>query len=154
MLADLPESVLFLIFLLFFLVAGIYPVWQKAAPKIREFFKQQSESAGHSSVRFPGTQTPTFERAQLSQNLTDYDLFVFRALAQAGKKGLSRKQIATQLHLEPMMIRAALGALNRRHLVRMSIKYSILVRFHLSPQGYELALEQGVVPRILKREGG
>lgn len=149
MLPDLPESVLFLFFLLFFVIAGIYPAWQKAAPTIRKFFADRTGTDGRSSGRFPGTQTNTFEKSESSAQLSDYDLFVFRLLAQAGKQGLSRKQIAAELHLESAMVKTALAALNARQLIQISIKYSIFIRFHLSPTGYAQAVEQGVVPRIL-----
>jgi len=53
-LPDLPQHILFLIFLLFFVVAGIYPAWKKLAAEIRKILKKAEQSPAMDFIPFDG----------------------------------------------------------------------------------------------------
>lgn len=145
--ADLPVSVLFLLFLFIFTLVRSYPAWMKAVVKIRQILKSLGSphnlDAGMSKTRQAAR--PDHWQAP-GVRLNSYENLVFRRLAQS--KGLSRKQLAADLHLAPASIKKTLLSLNRRGFVQVAVTHLLGVRFSLTEKGRTYAVEKDVVPSI------
>ena len=145
---DLPQSVMFLLFLSLFVLVGIYPVWQRLSVKIRKTLKAQYESGvpvedGGNSFEYD--QEALFVDPLITTPLNDYEVFVLRRLAQSDGVALSRKKITADLFLGPVNIKSALDSLLKRGMLHIGISYLLGIRFSLSERGRNYALGQGFV---------
>lgn len=145
--ADLPVSVLFLLFLFIFTLVGSYPAWKKGLAKIRKILKSLDSPRNLDAGIFKTRQAARPDEWQASgARLNSYETLVFRHLVQS--KGLSRKQLAADLHLAPASIKKTLLSLNRRGFVQVAVTYLLGVRFSLTEKGRTYAAEQDVAPSI------
>lgn len=151
LLSELPLSILFLFFLLLFILIGLYPAWKRVAAKIRRL-KGHGKLDRPATERFRSDRASTFVRAQATSRLNIHEMIVFRQLAHSSAKGLTRKQIGTDLHLEPVNVNQALKSLSRRGLVSVAVNPLFRVRFYLSEKGYRYAGEQDFIPIIQKNK--
>lgn len=144
--ADLPMPILFAIFLLLFVLLGVYPAWKKTVSRVRRLLNEQHDQAG-----FEGAEIKAREQlpsTAASANLNDYDIFVIRQLALAGGKGLSRRQLVEQLHVEPALIRRTLASLVERGVLGIGLSRLFGIRYALSAAGHAYAVAQGYIPQI------
>ncbi len=151
-LSDLPMSVLFVIFLLGFLLLGIYPAWKRTAEKARRLLEKHSGSLEPLTELFdpaPPTEKPL---KPLRQEIDDFENLLLWRLSQPPIKGLSRKQLRESLHLESSALRAALESLSRKGLVHIRISPLFGFRFSLSETGYAYAVEQGYITQLLNNQ--
>jgi hypothetical protein len=148
-LADLPLSLLFLLFLLIFVLIGLYPAWKKSAARIRQILKSLESSPKVDAGTFRTVQTARHSgRRTLSGPLNSYEVLVFRRLARSEREGCSRKQLGADLHLMPANIKQALQSLSRRGLVEFAVTQLLGIRFYLSEKGRIYAIKQDIIPTI------
>ncbi len=146
LLSDLPLSFLFLFFLLIFVLIGLYPAWQRTAAKIRKHLQASGKPQEPLPEPFKSEQTAIFSGQQTTLALNDFEIFVLKRLAQNGGKALSRKQINADLHLEPAILSTTLESLRRRRLIQIAMTPLLGIRFYLSENGRDYAIEQGFIP--------
>ena len=145
--ADLPVSVLFLLFLFIFTLVGSYPAWKKGLIKIRQILKSLEPPHKLDAGMFKTVQAARPDDWQApGVQLNSYENLVFRRLAQG--KGISRKQLGADLHLSPASINKTLLSLNRRGFVQVAVTHLLGVRFSLTERGRSYAVAQDVVPSI------
>jgi len=138
---------LFLIFLLFFLLAGLGPAYQKIFSKIVEYFGSPGTAEGPKRA---GTKNGLEEMSASlngSPALYEFEALVLARLAQAGGRGLSLKVLADDLHLDPLLAKKALASLGSQGLARGTRTVFGGRRFFLSGKGREYAMGQGFLPR-------
>jgi hypothetical protein len=144
--SDLPMSGLFLLFLLFFMLVGLYPAWKRVAAKTRKLLKGMDKlplvDSGLSKTVDPGHKVNRFVG-----QLNNYELLVFRYLAPRAAKGLSSQLMRAGLHLERKNVTHALKSLLNRGLIRVAVTRFFGVRFFLSEKGRIYAAEQDLIPR-------
>ncbi len=146
-LSELPLPVLVLIFLSVFVLIGLYPAWQRLAAKIRKYLERIGGSEGPFGGGLEGRQEASPAQQTTSQ-LNDFEMLVLWRLSQNGNKGLSRKQINANLHLESANLHAALESLAHRGMVRVAITSLFGIRFYLSEKGRSYSIELGFIPKI------
>lgn len=146
--SDFPQSILFIIFLLLFVLVGIYPTWKKTAAMLRETLRNAKSAEIDDDSQPCVEQADFFAEQQLSTQLNDFELFILKRLAQEPDKPLSRRQINAALHLETAMLKAALGSLQQRSLLRMTVGNLSGIRYSLSASGRSYAINQGFIPCI------
>jgi len=142
--ADLTNPVLFAIFLLLFVLLGIYPAWKRTANRVRRLLNDQKNQPE------PGVNSkplPTITAAK-SLNLNDFEIFIVRQLALSGGQGLSRRQLVEQLHFDPALVKRTLASLINRGLIGIGLPTLFGFRFTLSAAGHAYATAQGYFPRI------
>jgi len=151
-LSDLPQSILFTIFLLLFVLIGVYPTWKKTAALLRRAL-QKNEQAADSDILTTSSEQAGFHADQHhAAQLNDFETFILHRLAQNSSKALSRRQINAELHLEPQMLKPALESLLQRGLLRMSIGFIGGTRYYLTASGYNYAIDQGFIPNIIQQD--
>jgi len=145
-LTDLPMPILFAIFLLLFVLLGIYPAWKRTATRIRRFLSEQQNQLGL-GLPDPGSKEPPAATVADSRDLNDFEVFILRQLAWSGGKGLSRRQLVEQLHFEPALVKQTLASLLDRGLVGIGLPTLFGLRFTLSTAGHAYAVERGYILR-------
>ena len=143
--ADLPQSLLFLMFLALFVLLGIYPAWQKTARLIRKAIatsKQPPATAADFPVIVP---TEGTAEQQPVLQLDTLESLVFLRLVLHNGKSLSRKQINATLHLEPALLKTTLEALLHRGLLKITMTALPIIRFQLTERGRAYGLQTGVI---------
>ena len=145
---DRYTAILFIVFLMFFLAVGIAPSWTRTAAKLRGLL-QQRRALRQPGVAIDVAPTPTtYETSGQALQLNDFDIFILRRLAQAGPRGLSRRQLQAALHFTPTLVPSALAALQERGLVQMAAPIGLARRFRLSARGRDFAVAQGYLPQL------
>ena len=147
-LSELPMPVMFMVFLLLFMLVGIYPAWKRTAAKIREFIKNHAKAGGLSAGDLDAGQSDRLVSQPLTSPLNDFEIMVLRRLAQDGAKGLTRKQIDADLFLGLETVKEALQSLLRRGLIHVAMTILLSVRFYLTEEGHAYALDHEFIPRI------
>lgn len=146
-LADLPMPILFAIFLLLFVLLGIYPAWKRTATRFRRFLNEQQNQLGLGLPDLGGKEPPAATAPDL-QDLNEFEVFVIRQLAWSGGKGLSRRQLVEQLHFDRALVKQTLASLLDRGLIGIGLPTLFGLRFTLSTAGHAYAVERGYIPRI------
>ncbi len=145
--SDLPMAGLFLLFLLSFMLVGLYPAWKRIAAKILKLLKSIDRSPLAASGVLKTSEPSGSAVRQFVGQLNNYELLVFRYLAPRAAKGLSSRRVRAGLHLERNNVTQALKSLLRRGLIRVAVTRFFGVRFYLSEQGQIYAAEQDLIPR-------
>lgn len=146
--ADLTLALMFVIFLALFVIIGIYPSFKRGASRIRSYIHQQEKQSWTGVEVLKNAQQSSFTTPQQLLRLNDFEIFVLRRLAQAGGKGLTRRQLQDDLHFDPVIIRDALASLSDQGLVQAEFLSLFRIRFGLSVRGREFAVEQGYLPSL------
>ena len=149
--ADLPMALMFLIFLLLFVVIGIYPAFQRGARHLRRFIRERQRQVWSQIEVLSNAQPTSFETPQQAVTLNDFEIFVLRRLAQARGKGLTRLQINADLHFDPVIVKSALASLIERGLVQIALPFLFRLRYGLTSRGEAFAIEQGYLPKLQMR---
>lgn len=138
----IPEPILFLLFLGFFVLSGFYPLWRKVSNKLRRIgnpkLNKRDQVMPEEASRQPYPQ----------QQLDDFEIFVLERLAQNGRQRLTRGQINSRLHLEPTQLKTALRSLINKGMIDMEISALFTIRYFLSASGRSYAQEQGIVTQL------
>jgi len=141
-------SVLLSVFLLIFVLLGIYPAWKRTATRLRRLLREQEKAAG---TGLPGAGNAPASIPVMppdARHLNDYETFVLRQLALAGGKGLSRRQLIESLHFDPAIIKQTLHSLVDRGLISIGLSALLRIRFSLSARGRAYAVAQGYIPGV------
>lgn len=148
-LINFPMRIMFLFFLITFLLIGIFPTVRRSTFKLRQSLETRADKKNVSRKSVTQS-TLTLESAQRqgSQQLNDFDVFILWQLAQAGRKGLTHRQIENQLHLDSTTAKKSLQSLRRKGLIHSSKRYLFKNRYKLSATGYEFTVAKGFSPRI------
>ena len=141
---EIPMSVMFVVFLLLFLLTGIYPVWKEASAKFKRLMRQRQGGDAPPTASHPKDQTSLPDPAHLD----DHERFILRRLAQTPRKGISPRQLAADLHFAPAVITRTLQSLARRGLIGFTRAPLFGVRAKLSLAGERFAREQGYIVRL------
>lgn len=142
-LADLPQSILFIIFLLLFVLVGVYPTWKKTAALLRAALQKAAAPDGSEILETTQEQDGDQADRQLAAELNDFEIFILRRLAQERNKALSRRKINADLHLETPMFNSAIESLLQRGLVRATFGLPLGLRYSLSATGQNYTRQQG-----------
>ena len=137
---DLPQSILFLIFLALFVLLGIYPAWQRTAALIRKYLADSNKSAATNIDSYSTEPAEIIAVQQSSLQLDTLESLVFQRLIQNDNKSLSRKQINADLHLEPALLKNTLESLLQKGLLRVTLTTLLTPRFQLTEKGHGHAL--------------
>ena len=144
-LADLSQSIPFLIFLVLFVLLGIYPVWQRIATIVRKILADSNNPEAIDSDISAGEPAGSFAEQQPTHQLDTLESIVFQQLVMNDGKSLSRKQLNAGLHLEPARLKTALDSLLHRGLLKVTMTALPIVRFRLTERGRNYARETGAV---------
>lgn len=147
-LSDLPMSVLFLLFLLLFLLIGLYPAWRRTAVKIRRLFRGGGLGRGLEVDDFEADQEILPDGQTSYAPMSDFEVMVLRRIAQDAGRGVTRKQIDADLFLGKETVMEALRALMRRGLVDIVVSPLFSIKFYLSEQGRRYAIENEFIANI------
>jgi hypothetical protein len=147
---DVPMTIMFVVFLVLFLGSFLYPVWKSRAAKLRDLLRSRRASRGPAVGPIEEPLAATFETPRQQLLLNDFDVFILRRLALAGRRGLSRRQLQAELHFSPGLTGKTLASLQERGLIRMVMPLGFASRFCLSARGRDFAVEQGYLPAIRK----
>lgn len=147
---DLPLPVLFLIFLLLFVLIGLYPAWKSRLTKFRRRLAPAMTPARVQA----GIKQPKLAGSwpDVSKPLDSYEILIFRRLAQVGGQGLSRKQLVTALYLGGEHVQQGLRALHDRGLLSITVSQWFSIRFTLSEKGRTYAIAQDFIPRVQEQQ--
>lgn len=151
-LGDLPLPVQFLLFLLVFVLIGLYPAWKRSAAKIRRHLLRRAEAPPRAQLGFSEL-LPAASGQYDSKPLDSYEILILRRLAQAGTGGLSRRQLGRVLFLDAANVRRTLQALHNRGLLEITVGQLLGVRFALSAKGRDCAIAQDFIPRVRAQAG-
>ena len=151
-LSDLPMSILFLLFLIIFLLVGMYPAWKRVSSKIRRLLKAHGKDGAGEEDSYDSQHVVEFDEQELDSQMSDFEIMVIRKLAQNDSKGLTRKQIDADLFLGKETVNSALQNLMRRGFVYVAISPLLRIRFYLSDQGRVYAFEHEFIPSLFEAE--
>lgn len=128
-------TIAFILFLVAFVLIGIYPAWQRTAWKIRNYLNPIDDSAG--SQKSVAT-------------LDEVEFLLLQRLARSHGKSPSAKRLASELHLNLTLVEQALDSLGSKGLVRFFRPYLSGKRYTLSTRGRSYSAEQGFIADIRK----
>lgn len=135
--ADDPSlTIAFVLFLVAFVLIGIYPAWQRTAWKLRNYMNPLDNSAANE---------------QALASLDEVEFLLLQRLARFPGKNPSAKHLAMELHLNSALVEQTLDALGSKGLVRFYRPYLASKRYKLSAKGRVYAIEQGFISNIMKR---
>ncbi len=145
-LSELPQSILFVVFLSLFLLIGIYPAWKRTLARLRKLLQEASNT--ESPEESFTTTEPAATAAPPHLKLDDYELLVLGRFVQQIGKPLSRKQLDAELHLERSDLNHALESLLKRGLLQVSMTSFFGIRFQLSAAGRAYGVALGFIPQV------
>ncbi len=136
---------LFILFLSFFVLVGIYPAVQKTLAKIlrylseaRDWRKQSVDQAAH---------FPRSWHNDLPQ-LDVYESLVLRRLALAGRRGMLLAGLIKVLGVDADIVEQSLASLSAKHLATSAQTFLAGKLYYLTAQGRHYAHQQGFVPTV------
>lgn len=138
----IPEPILFLLFLGFFVLSGFYPLWRKVSYKLRRI---RNPGLKNQAQAMPGG---TSQQPYPELQLDDFEFFILERLAQDGRQRLTRGQINSRLHLEPDRLKEALRSLINKGMIDMEISALFTIRYFLSARGRSYVQEQGIITQL------
>lgn len=147
---ELPLSVLVTLFLVLFLLVGIYPALKRTADRIRQLRRTAARARQPLAVRREELHAELYAE-QTDGPLNDFEALVLQRFARSGK-ALSPKQLNATLLFQQENLHRALRMLRRRGLIRLTVNPLGGRRFALSETGLRYAMEQGYIVRL--QEGG
>lgn len=142
--SESPESIPFVIFLLLFVLSGLYPAWKKSAALIRKALKESEQGKIAQTIPLERQALPSVTSPG-DLNLSDFEGFVFWQMVQNEPKSLTRRQLTNNLHLEPKDLKPALLSLAEKGLIYLEISSWFRLRYRLAEKGYRYAAEQGYI---------
>jgi DNA-binding MarR family transcriptional regulator len=152
-LSDFPLSAQVVLFLVIFVLIGVYPFIKKSMAMLRKLLE-----AGDKPQHISAAQTRNIHQALFSEQLTsgplnDFEIIVLRRIAQAGGKSMSRKQINEELLFGDAVLSKTLKSLYRRGYLNLRVSKFMGVRFVLSESGRRYAQEQGYIVKLRENKG-
>ena len=151
--SDLPLAVLVALYLVVFILIGIYPALKRTAERIRKLVYSGAQSKKPVVASIRDVHAEIFTDRPDSRQLNDFEIIVIRRLAQAGDKDLSRKQVNAPLLLGTAILHKTLKSLYRRGLIHVKVSKWLGQRFSLSETGRRYAIEQGYMIKLHEHKG-
>jgi hypothetical protein len=149
---DSPLSNLVTLYLIAFVLIGIYPALRRTVERLRKIVRSGSRSKMLVATSPGDVHAGIFAEPLSSRPLNDFEIIVLRRLAQAGDKALSRKQVNAPLLLGTEILHKTLWSLHRRGMIRIRVSPLLGQRFVLSEAGRQYAIEQGYIIKIHERK--
>jgi hypothetical protein len=136
-LSDLSLSTLFLLFLMLFLLIGNSPAMHRWLDRITGMARREGGTEAEKE--------PEEEPMGANDRMKAFEAIIFQQLALAGEKGLSPASLADALHFDRPAVEEALDSLEIKGMIERG---GLLGRrFHLSPEGRERAIQEGIIPQ-------
>jgi hypothetical protein len=136
-LSDLPLSALFLLFLMLFLLIGNSPAMHRWLDRITGMARREGGTEAGKE--------PEEEPMGVNDRMKGFEAIIFQQLALAGEKGLAPASLADALHFDRPAVEEALDSLEIQGMIERG---GLLGRrFHLSPEGRERAIQEGIIPQ-------
>lgn len=146
--SELPLSVLVFLFLVAFVVVGIYPALKRAVSQIRRQLQAAAQAKEPMAELFKRMQATANDEVTNTGPLNDFEIIMLRRLARAEGKALSRRQVNAPLLFSEESLDRTLRSLNRRGLVHMKVSPLFRQQFSLSEAGRRYAIEQDYIVRV------
>lgn len=148
--SELPLSVLVTLFLVLFVLVGVYPALKRTADKIRQLRHTAARARQPLAVRREELHAELYAE-KTDGPLNDFEVLVLQRFARS-PKALSPKQVNAGLLFREENLHRALRMLRRRGLIRLTVTPLGGRRFNLSEAGRRYAMEQGYIVHL--QEGG
>ena len=148
--SELPLSTQVILFLIVFVLVGVYPALKRSADKVRKLRRTASRTRQPLAVRREELHRELYAKAAEGP-LTDFETIVLQRFARGGKS-LSLKQVNAPLLFGKDNLHRSLRLLQRRGLVRMMVSPLGGRRFMLTMAGRRYAMERGYIVQL--HEGG
>jgi DNA-binding MarR family transcriptional regulator len=152
-LSDFPLSAQVVLFLVIFVLIGIYPFIKKSMASLRKLMESRDKPQHKFAVQTRNIHQELFSGQLQSGPLNDFEIIVLRRIAQAGGKAMSRKQIKEALLLGDAVLSRTLKSLYRRGYLNLRVSKFMGMRFALSETGRRYAQEQGYIVQLRERKG-
>ena len=152
-LSDIPLDAQVILFLVIFVLIGIYPFIKKSMAQLRKLMDAADKPQKMFGSLIKDVHQEVFAEQLTSGPLNDFEIIVLRRIAQAGGKSMSRKQINEALLFGDAVLTRTLQSLYRRGYLNLRISKFMGKRFILSESGRRYAMEQGYVVSIRERKG-
>ena len=152
-LSDFPLSAQVILFLVIFVLIGIYPFIKKSMAQLRKLIDAVDNPQKMFASRIKNVHQDVFTEQLTSGPLNDFEVIVLRRIAQAGGKAMSRKQINEPLLFGDAVLTRTLQSLYRRGYLNLRISKFMGKRFILSEPGRRYAMEQGYIVSLKERKG-
>ena len=151
-LSDIPLSAQVILFLVVFVLIGIYPFIKKTMVQLRKLMDAADNPQKMFRSRIKDVHQDVFAEQTTSGPLNDFEIIVLRRIAQAGGKALSRKQINESLLFGDAVLIRTLRSLYRRGYLNLRVSKFMGKRFILSETGRRYAVEQGYIVSLNERK--
>ena len=148
--SELPRPTQVILFLILFVLVGIYPALKRTADKVRKLRRTAAKARQPLAVRREELHAELFARPAEGP-LTDFERIVLQRFSRSSKP-LSLKQVNAPLLFGRDNLHRTLRLLQRRGLIRMTVSPLTGRRFMLTEAGRRYALEQGYIVQL--HEGG
>ena len=152
-LSDIPLDAQVILFLVIFVLIGIYPFIKKSMAQLRKLMDAADKPQKMFGSLIKDVHQEVFAEQLTSGPLNDFEIIVLRRIAQAGGKSMSRKQINEALLFGDAVLTRTLQSLYRRGYLNLRISKFMGKRFILSESGRRYAMEQGYIVSIRERKG-
>jgi DNA-binding MarR family transcriptional regulator len=152
-LSDIPLDAQVILFLVIFVLIGIYPFIKKSMAQLRKLMDAADKPQKMFSSLIKDVHQEVFAEQLTSGPLNDFEIIVLRRIAQAGGKSMSRKQINEALLFGDAVLTRTLQSLYRRGYLNLRISKFMGKRFILSESGRRYAMEQGYIVSLRERKG-
>jgi hypothetical protein len=152
-LSDFPMSAQVVLFLIVFVLIGIYPFIKRSMAQLRKMMDALETRRQGPSLPRGDVHQELFADQRADGPLNDYEIIVLRRIAQAGGKAMSRKHINASLLFGDEVLARTLKSLYRRGYLNLRISRFLGMRFVLSSAGRRYALEQGYIVELHERQG-
>ena len=152
-LSDFPLDAQVILFLVIFVLIGIYPFIKKSMAQLRKLMDAADKPQKMFSSLIKDVHQEAFPEQLTSGPLNDFEIIVLRRIAQAGGKAMSSKQINESLLFGDAVLTRTLKSLYRRGYLNLRISKFLGQRFILSESGRRYAVEQGYVVQLREGKG-
>lgn len=149
-----PEQtmpLIFTLFLLLFMLIGIYPSVKKGLVKAKRFL--QSHQATHRIL----ADIPAIDQDEHSPwyddspQLDEYEVFALRVIAGGGRSGVTLKALVDHLQIAPGHLEAVLKRLVTKGMIFPLETVIAGTYFVLTREGRAYAIQQGFLPPVKSR---
>ena len=152
-LSDFPLSAQVVLFLVIFVLIGIYPFVKRSMARLRKLMEAGDKPQHKFAAQTRNLHQELFTEQLTSGPLNDFEIIVLRRIAQAGGKSMSRRQIQEALLFGDAVLSRTLKSLYRRGYLNLRVSRFLGMRFTLSESGRRYAREQGYIVQLRERKG-
>jgi hypothetical protein len=144
--ADILIGTMFVVFLMIFVLIGIYPAVKKTLDRIRAYYKARGTWEEFERVNATGSSMHELATQWETPQLAEYEELVLRSLAMSRMNVRTALWIADALQIESETVDITLASLSSKHLV-WSFETHLFGRFFmLTKSGRDYATAHGLFP--------